>query len=325
MSNYSDTWDNFSGGRGNISADPHFVNPDNPLGPDGLWDTADDGLRLGTGSPCINLGDPAFLDSDGTRSDMGAYGQTLAQAPRTDWHVSATNWAGPWLGSPANPFLSIWEAVLVARPGDTIDVGAGTYRESLALSTDHLVIRGAGPQNTIVDIDSRAAAFDLVHADGVEISGFTITHGNAVHAGGAIRCRYSTLYLHDNIIRDSTGPWYGGALWVGAASDAHIENNQFLSNHAYTHGGAIYWDGGCTGTLIGNDFYNNSAPNYGGALKMDGIAGDSQQPLPAQFRGRGRRDLQLRPRSLRQQHQRPEFGDHQGRRAVQRECGSFDS
>ena len=82
------------------------MNPDNPLGADGLWDTADDGLRLGIGSPCSNLGDPAFLDSDGTRSDMGAYGQTLEQAPRTDWYVSAANWAGPWLGSPANPFRS---------------------------------------------------------------------------------------------------------------------------------------------------------------------------------------------------------------------------
>jgi hypothetical protein len=77
---YNDVWDNlnedvcsggvpggdpctpiaFEGADGNLSVDPMFV------------DAADYFLRLN--SPVIDLGDPAILDPDNSRSDMGAYG-----------------------------------------------------------------------------------------------------------------------------------------------------------------------------------------------------------------------------------------------------------
>ena len=47
-------------GEGNIDADPLFTDP-------GAGD-----LSLRPGSPCIDAGDPAFTDPDGSRSDMGA-------------------------------------------------------------------------------------------------------------------------------------------------------------------------------------------------------------------------------------------------------------
>jgi len=47
---------------GNIFTDPKFVN------------AAGGDFRLATGSPAINAGDPAILDKDNSRSDMGAYG-----------------------------------------------------------------------------------------------------------------------------------------------------------------------------------------------------------------------------------------------------------
>ncbi len=72
-------WD----GKGNLSADPLFVEPD---GPDNKTGTADDNLRLRAGSPCIDKGnsgavppDSADLDLDGkprvsgNAVDMGAY------------------------------------------------------------------------------------------------------------------------------------------------------------------------------------------------------------------------------------------------------------
>ena len=51
---------NPTGSAGNISSDPLFV------------DTTSFALRAG--SPCVNAGDPAFQDPDGSRADMGRFG-----------------------------------------------------------------------------------------------------------------------------------------------------------------------------------------------------------------------------------------------------------
>lgn len=50
-----------------ISQDPMFVNvvdPDGPVGPDGIWRTEDDGLRLLVGSPATGIGHPLFIPKD---------------------------------------------------------------------------------------------------------------------------------------------------------------------------------------------------------------------------------------------------------------------
>ena len=67
-------------GSGNIGTDPRFVAPATPAGPEGLWRTGDDGLRLRSDSPCIGAADPAVApgtDILGLRRkiapDIGAY------------------------------------------------------------------------------------------------------------------------------------------------------------------------------------------------------------------------------------------------------------
>jgi len=75
-------WDHDLGvdGGGNIGGDPRFVAPATPVGPDGLWRTSDDGLRLRSDSPCIGAADPAAApETDilglprGSAPDIGAY------------------------------------------------------------------------------------------------------------------------------------------------------------------------------------------------------------------------------------------------------------
>ncbi len=73
----SATWANALGGysqsnpvgaNGNIDADPMFVSYSAFTSSD-TWD-----LSLQAGSPCIDAGNPAILDADGSVSDMGYYG-----------------------------------------------------------------------------------------------------------------------------------------------------------------------------------------------------------------------------------------------------------
>jgi hypothetical protein len=82
-------------GTGNLNSNPLYVNANDPDGPDNTWYTADDGLRLQTGSPAINTGlnaavtNKVFADITGVvrvqqgRVDIGAYeeGNILLSLP----------------------------------------------------------------------------------------------------------------------------------------------------------------------------------------------------------------------------------------------------
>jgi predicted outer membrane repeat protein len=52
-----------------FSADPLFININDPDGPDNIWFTADDGLRLSSLSPGINAGNSYYLSFDGLDID----------------------------------------------------------------------------------------------------------------------------------------------------------------------------------------------------------------------------------------------------------------
>ncbi|MEZ5046780.1 MAG: choice-of-anchor Q domain-containing protein [Chitinophagaceae bacterium] len=89
-------------GVGNLNVDPLFVDTSNLIGPDNIWGTADDGLRLRACSPLIDAGSNAWLTMrdtldlllnsriQGDSVDIGAYeggklpAQILASANTTD-------------------------------------------------------------------------------------------------------------------------------------------------------------------------------------------------------------------------------------------------
>jgi len=79
---YSCIQDWSGGGTGNISADPEFVDPGYWTGTPGESDWVDGDYHLGSGSLCIDAGDPDTQYNDGclppgqgtARNDIGAYG-----------------------------------------------------------------------------------------------------------------------------------------------------------------------------------------------------------------------------------------------------------
>ncbi len=92
---YSDTWLNGSDDilpsgiplTGNIHENPKFV-------------SAQSGdFRLLDGSPCINTGDPLILDTDGSRSDMGAIGSDFLANGQLASILISVNPGGDYLGS----------------------------------------------------------------------------------------------------------------------------------------------------------------------------------------------------------------------------------
>jgi hypothetical protein len=55
----------------NLNIDPQFADGSNPVGVDGIWGTADDGLRLTNCSPAVNMGSDALVPGSVTTDEAG--------------------------------------------------------------------------------------------------------------------------------------------------------------------------------------------------------------------------------------------------------------
>jgi hypothetical protein len=78
VTSYSDIYGNAPDAIYGASADPSTwvgILDADPLYTDTSGsDPADWDLTLSTGSPCVDAGDPAILDADGSASDVGGFG-----------------------------------------------------------------------------------------------------------------------------------------------------------------------------------------------------------------------------------------------------------
>ncbi len=141
------------GGASNFRDDPRFRDP---LGADGIAGTADDDLRLASGSPCIDVGDELALDPapvpsgrtadlDGTpriygaRIDLGAYEFSGPFVLYVDAAQGNNSYGG---GTRQKAFATIQKAIDVAEDGYTILVAPGLYREEIDFQGKAITVRG---------------------------------------------------------------------------------------------------------------------------------------------------------------------------------------
>lgn len=134
-------------------------------------------------------------------------------------------------------YPTIQAAIDAAKPGDTVNVSAGIYRESLAMRPG-ICLLGAGAKRTLLDGGNQPrSVIDLSGAPGSLVAGFTI-RGSA-QAGGC--ADPSDPFA-------CSGDWYragvylGGAKWEDPTHDAPpvIVNNVFADNDI---GVMLYWRG----------------------------------------------------------------------------------
>jgi len=115
-----------------IKADPMFVDPKSPGS-----DTPPN-VRLRPDSPAIDAGPGG--------SDIGAMAYPNVYVVDAT-HAGATD---ALYGYPGLPFRTIGRAVAVARPGETIVVRGGVYRETIRPTVDDLTIRAAEGARVVV-------------------------------------------------------------------------------------------------------------------------------------------------------------------------------
>ena len=142
-------------------------------------------------------------------------------------------------GADANEKLQ--EALILAEPGDVVQLGAGTWKltDGLSLDVDDVTLRGAGTGEggSILDFSGQQGAGEglLVTSDDVLLANFAVlnTRGDGIKSKGADRIVYNELRVEWTAGPKETNGAYGiypvesqdvliDSVYVRGASDAGI-------------------------------------------------------------------------------------------------------
>lgn len=108
-------------------------------------------------------------------------------------------------------YPTIQAAIVASVPGDTVEVGPGTWAEAIDfLGKDLRVIAREGPHDTIIDasgLQRSAVLFIRGETQDAFLTGFTITGGLGTLAlpGGGITCVMSSPSIQNCIVRQNAG------------------------------------------------------------------------------------------------------------------------
>jgi len=168
------------------------------------------------------------------------------------------------------------EALILAAPGDVIELGEGRFAltDGLSLDVDGVTLRGAGMDKSILDFTTQQGAGEglLVTSDNVTLRGFAVENpkGDGIKSKGA-----------DNIVYDSLRvEWTGGPKATNGAYGIYpVESTGVLVTRSKVSGASdagIYVGQSKNITVSANIVQYNVAgieiENSRGALVQDNIA-----------------------------------------------------
>ena len=161
-------------------------------------------------------------------------------------------------------FATIQSAVDAASPGATILVCAGTYQESVTITTNDLRIRAKGAPGAVV-LDGMAetlfTGFYIQNASGILIKGFRIQN---FHEAGILLDNGDGNRIRKNV---TTGAHHDGIELRLGSSGNRIEHNRSINNLAGNACGIQIRDAGSTANVARHNVSVNN--NWGIRVGLD--------------------------------------------------------
>ena len=204
----------------------------------------------------------------------------------------ATTWLVEADGSGTAPTIAA--AMQLSVPGDTVDVGCGTYYEagiamkdgvvltSRTRSPDCATIDGQGLDSVLrfrgVDPAARVIGFTITGGAGAQGGGIDcasasyptiedcVVTGNRAGEGGGIFCVHSSPTLRRCRIENNVATRWGGAVSCYDNANAMLEDCTIVGNSAGEFGGGLWTYFFSNPTLVGCVVAGNSAGDTGGGL-----------------------------------------------------------
>jgi hypothetical protein len=200
---------------------------------------------------------------DGT-SGHGATGVVdgVRQAPEipTTWKVPTDK-------------LTIQAAINAADHGDTVLVWPGQYSELVDFKGKAITVESRdGPSVTAIDGGFANSVVTFRSGEGRDsvLEGFTIQSGQALEAGGGVRCKNgSSPTIRGNVITGNTtlGGVQGGGIGCIASSPL-IQANTISFNFSVVGGGGVSIVAGAP-EILGNTFLENQTDGDGAGIQSD--------------------------------------------------------
>ena len=160
-------------------------------------------------------------------------------------------------------FTSIQSAVDAAASGDTINVAAGTYEESINISAKTLTIEGAGVGATIISSDRDSTAFKATSG------GLNVSHLSIKGGGQGMQLRGVTGSLTAVEVDNNRGSEMGGGVAITDSANVNL-TSVMITNNEGSDGGGLYLDASSQAVLTEPWISGNEASSSGGGVYSAG-------------------------------------------------------
>ena len=142
------------------------------------------------------------------------------------WAHAATLTVGP-----GQAYATPSAAAKAARPGDTVKIEPGTYRDCAVWRANRLTIEGTGPGVVLADRICQGKAIFVVHANDVTVRRLTFRGARSVDGNGAgIRAEGVNLTIEQVKFVDNEN---------GILTGAKLNSTIIIRNSVFIHNGAL--------------------------------------------------------------------------------------